>query len=346
MPHIKNALIRFRIIDRCLRNNYKPFPSKSDLRTACEEALFGSEDGANICDSTIEKDMFAMKMEHDAPIRYSKKNKGYYYENPDFSINDIPLSEDDVEAIKFATNTLIQFRDTAMFKQFGFAIDKIFDRVTISADPDASDIADLVQFEVGISAKGNEFLSPLLTAIRTKKVVTFDYESFVNGKKKPREVVPLLLKEYRNRWYLISFDLTKNSVITYALERMESLVETEQFYTEKIEFDSKQFFKNAVGITASESQQPENVIFKADNVAAKYIESQPFHASQTIVKQGKNKTVFSLQVLVSEELIRNFMSYAGEIEVIEPVSLRQLIVKRLVDMCDKYGVWLGGASTL
>ncbi len=338
MPHIKNALIRFRIIDRCLRNNYKPFPSKSDLRTACEEALFGSEDGANICDSTIEKDMFAMKMEHDAPIRYSKKNKGYYYENPDFSINDIPLSEDDVEAIKFATNTLIQFRDTAMFKQFGFAIDKIFDRVTISADPDASDIADLVQFEVGISAKGNEFLSPLLTAIRTKKVVTFDYESFVNGKKKPREVVPLLLKEYRNRWYLISFDLTKNSVITYALERMENVVDTEQFYTEKIEFDSKQFFKNAVGITASESQQPENVIFKADNVAAKYIDSQPFHVSQTIVKQGKNKTVFALQVLVSEELIRNFMSYAGEIEVIEPASLRQLIVKRLVDMCDKYGV--------
>jgi hypothetical protein len=27
--------------------------------------------------------------------------------------------------------------------------------------------------------------------------------------------------------------------------------------------------------------------------------------------------------------------------VIEPASLRQLIVKRLVDMCDKYGVWLG-----
>lgn len=338
MPHIKNALIRFRIIDRCLRNKYKPFPSKSDLRTACEEALFGSEDGANICDSTIEKDMFAMKLEHDAPIRYSKKNKGYYYENPNFSINDIPLSEDDVEAIKFATNTLIQFRDTAMFKQFGFAIDKIFDRVTISADPSADDIAELVQFEVAISAKGNEYLSPLLSAIRAKKIVFFDYESFVNGKKKPREVVPLLLKEYRNRWYLISFDLTKSSVITYALERMENLVESERIYTESIDFDSKQFFKNAVGITASDSQHPEKVIFKADNIAAKYIESQPFHESQAVVKRGKNKTAFSLKVLISEELIRNLMSYAGEIEVIEPLSLRQLITKRLLDMCDKYGL--------
>ena len=63
MPHIKNALIRYRIIDRMLRNKYKSYPSKEELRTACEEALFGSEDGAHICASTIEKDLFNMKME-------------------------------------------------------------------------------------------------------------------------------------------------------------------------------------------------------------------------------------------------------------------------------------------
>ena len=56
MPHIKNALIRYRIIDKCIRNKYNPFPSKLDLREACEESLFGSIDGTHICDSTIEKE--------------------------------------------------------------------------------------------------------------------------------------------------------------------------------------------------------------------------------------------------------------------------------------------------
>ena len=69
MPHIKNALIRYRIIDKCIRNKYNPFPSKRDLREACEESLFGSVDGEHICDSTIEKDLFSMRMEHDAPIK-------------------------------------------------------------------------------------------------------------------------------------------------------------------------------------------------------------------------------------------------------------------------------------
>lgn len=338
MSQIKNALIRYRIIDRLIRNKYRPFPTKEDLRSACEESLYGSDDGGNISDSTIEKDLFAMRMEHDAPIKYSKRDKGYYYSEEDYSINDIPLSEDEIESIKFATNTLIQFRDSAMFKQFGFAIDKIFDRINISPDPNAADISNLVQFEIPVSSAGNELLAPLLNAIRNKNVVTFDYASFVNGVRKAREVIALLLKEYRNRWYLISYDLDKSTVITYALERIENLEITEENATLEINFNAEQFFKNAIGITANENAIVENVILKADNISAKYIQSQPFHHSQEIIEEGVKQTVFSLQVLISEELIRSILSYSGEVEVVKPASLRETIVNRIEKMNQIYKI--------
>jgi predicted DNA-binding transcriptional regulator YafY len=337
MSQIKNAQIRYRVIDRCIRNKFNPFPSKEDLRQACEEALFGSYDSGSICDSTIEKDLFAMRMEHDAPIKYSKKNLGYYYADDSFSINDIPLTDEDLEAIKFAANTLAQFREIDMFKQFGFAIDKIVDRVNISSNPQEKDITELVVFETANSVKGNEFLAPLLQAIRQKKIIHFDYESFQNGKKKPRRAVPLLLKEYRNRWYVITYDCIKEGLVTYALERIENLEETPETFYQKIDFSAEKFFKNAIGITANDSS-PENILFKADNIAAKYINSQPLHVSQKTIKEGKNKTTFSLNVIVSEELIRTFLSYGGEIEIIEPENLRNLIVKRLRDMCEIYNV--------
>jgi len=337
MPHIKNALIRYRIIDRSLRNTYRPFPSKEELRKACEETLFGSDDGANICDSTIEKDLFAMRMEHDAPIKYSKRHHGYYYTDENFTINDIPLTEQDIEAIKFAANTLIQFKDVEMFKQFGFAIDKIFDRVTISGDPREKDIASHVQFETAYSIKGNEFLAPLLEAIRHKQIIQFEYESFQSAKRKTRRVVPLLLKEYRNRWYLISFDCIKDGIITYALERMEMLENTSEIFHQKIDFSPENFFKNAIGITANDSN-PEKIVFKADNIAAKYILSQPFHPTQELIKEGKNRSTFSLDVIISEELIRSFLSYGGEIEVVEPLNLRQTMIKRLNDMIENYKI--------
>lgn len=324
MPHIKNALIRYRIIDRCLRNKYKPFPSKQDLRQACEEALYGSTDGEHICDSTIEKDMFAMKMEHDAPIKYSKRDKGYFYTDPDFSINDIPLTEEDLDAIGFAAKTLLQFRDVELFRQFGSAIDKIVDRVEVSKDVDADNY---IQFERSTSHSGNEFLSPLLEAIKASTWVHFDYTSFISGKTKPRKVIPLLLKEYRNRWYLISFDAQKESFITYGLDRMKNLVVSSEKAIKPSAFNPDNYFKYAVGITSG-NESPKKVVFYANPVAAKYIESQPFHSSQKCIDSTENGSVFELTVNISEELIRGLLSYGGEVKIQSPISLKKEIERR------------------
>lgn len=335
MPHIKNALIRYRIIDRALRNSLKAYPSKAALREACEEALFGSVHGENICDSTIEKDMYAMKMEHDAPIKYSKRYGGYYYTEPNFSLDEIPLTPDDIDAIRFAANTLSQFKDVGMFKQFGFAIDKIVERMEISNDLSDETVGEFVQFETPVETRGAEFLNPLLTAIKAKQVVYFDYESFQTQKRKARKVVPLLLKEYRNRWYLLSYDLVKEGIITYGLDRMFNLEQSDEKMVSPVSFNPAQFFKYAIGITAS-SGQPETIVFKAENIAAKYIESQPFHWSQKVIKEGKNKTTFEMQVFISEELIRAFLSYGGEIEVLAPELLRDHIIRRVKSMVDNY----------
>ena len=324
MPHIKNALIRYRIIDKCIRNKYNPFPSKRDLREACEESLFGSMDGAHICDSTIEKDMFAMRMEHDAPIKYSKREKGYYYEDPDFSINDIPLTDDDMDALNFAAKTLMQFKDVALFRQFGNAIDKIADRIQLSSEEDAEQF---IQFESSASEGGSEHLSPLLESIKRKMWVEFEYASFVSGELKPRKVIPLLLKQYRNRWYLISYDQSKNDYITYALDRIEDLQVTKEMASQPIDFDPDNYFKYAMGITSGNTK-PETVLLEVTTVAAKYIDSLPLHFSQKVVEMKDNFFVFSLEVNISEELIREVLSYGGDIKVLQPESLREEVHKR------------------
>jgi predicted DNA-binding transcriptional regulator YafY len=335
MPHIKNALIRYRIIDRCIRNKYKPFPSKNDLREACEENLFGSNYGEHICDSTIEKDLFAMRMEHDAPLKYNKREGGYFYEDENYSINDIPLTQEDLESIRFAVNTLQQFRDVGMFKQFGQAIDKIVDRVTIESKQPVDESNQIVQFETAYSNGGNELLPLLYESILQKTKVAFDYKSFKSSESKWREVSPLLLKEYRNRWYLISFDAAKNDITTYALDRMEGLITREEKSEIPFSFNPNTYFEYSTGITAYQGS-PECIEIKADPIAAKYIESQPFHYSQEKIDQQPDFALFQLTVFISEEIIRSILSFGGEIEVLKPVSLRQIIAERITSIHDKY----------
>lgn len=324
MPHIKNALIRYRIIDRCIRNKYKPYPSKQEIREACEEELYGSIGGGHICNSTIEKDMFAMREEHDAPIKYSKLEKGYFYTESDFTMNNIPLTEDDMEAIGFAAKTLMQFKHVELFRQFGSAIDKIVDHVAVSQDEDAREF---IQFESAVADGGNEFLPPLLDAIKTQKFVHFDYASFVSGELKPRKVLPLLLKQYRNRWYLISYDDSKQNYITYALDRMEELDVSKEVSDKPIDFNPDNYFKHAVGITSGNAT-PDIVLLKVGTIAAKYLDSLPIHPSQKIKEMNTDHFVFELRVSVTEELIREILSYGGEIQVEKPTSLKEEIHRR------------------
>ena len=330
MPHIKNALIRYRIIDKCLRNKYKAFPSKLDLREACEESLFGSIDGSHISDSTIEKDLFSMRMEHDAPIKYSNNERGYFYSNPDFSINDIPLTEDDIESISFAAKTLMQFKDVALFKQFGSAIDKIVDRISTSKldDPDQ-----FIQFENTGTEGGSEFLPLLIESIKFNRWVTFDYASFVSGELKPRRVIPLLLKQYSNRWYLISYDESKQDYITYALDRIEELVISSDNAVMPLDFNPDNYFKYAMGITSGNTV-PSDVQLEATSIAAKYLDSLPFHVSQKVIEMKNSSVVFQLKVNISEELIRAILSYGGEVKVLQPKALKDEVVSRAMKICE------------
>ena len=333
MPHIKNALIRYRVIDKAIRSKSHPYPDKEIIRGLCEEALYGDSNGEHICESTIEKDMFAMKMEHDAPIKYSRKYHGYYYGDPNFSLSDTPLTDEDINAIKFAAGTLSQFKDSPIFHQFGFALNKLLDRVNTQSTTNDNDR--YIQFETGIKFGGNEFLEPLLNACKNEMVSYFDYESFKGGVKKRRKVLPLMLKEYRNRWYLISYDLVKFKTITYALERMSDLDVSASRTSEKPNFNPSHFFNYAIGITTN-NEAPQKVIFKAHKIAAKYIDSQPFHKSQKQVKTDHEMVEFELYVYVTEELIREFLSYGSSITVVAPESLKVEIKSRLKNALENY----------
>jgi predicted DNA-binding transcriptional regulator YafY len=331
MASNKHALLRYRIIDRRIRNKYKPFPSVEDLMVACETALYGSDYGDAISKSTIEKDLRAMREDEElgfhAPIKFSKKDKGYYYESPDYSINDIPLNDDDLSAIQFAARTLYQFRDNDMFKQFKFAIDKIFNRLNISPEVKDSAILQYVQFDQTEAIAGSEYLPIILSAIKESQKILLQYKAFGREKSSENLVHPYLLKEYKHRWYLICFNENKQKVVTYALDRvMELNVESSTFKISK-DFDASIFFKYSFGITQIE-EEPVLVKLEFRGLQAAYIKTQPLHPNQITLEDVDDKLVVELKVTITHELIEKLLSFGAGVKVLAPNSLQKMIVEK------------------
>ena len=319
MPANKYALLRYRIIDDCLTNKGKKFPTKEDLKYACEQALYGSSD-ERISISTIEKDMWAMKNEGElgyyAPIAYSKLEKGYFYEDPEYTIKEISLSEEDKEAIRFAATTLFQFKDLAIFDQFGSAIQKIMDRLSISPEIQDDAIDRFVQFENTPMAKGTELLPILLQAIKENRELRFRYISFLDESESERVLHPYLLKEYRNRWYVIGKDAEAGKVKTFGLDRISDLSIRENYFTVDKSFDPEVLFKYSFGITAG--GKPEKIVLKFAPQEGRYVKAQPLHPTQKIINENMDGLTVELKVIPSYELKATIRSFGKNVVVLVP----------------------------
>lgn len=108
MPANKNALIRYRTIDNCLRNRYRRW-TLDNLVQACCDALYDMEGiKKGVCARTVQMDMQIMrsdKLGYNAPIEVYDKIY-YRYADPDYSISDMPLSIEDCKLLKKAITLL------------------------------------------------------------------------------------------------------------------------------------------------------------------------------------------------------------------------------------------------
>lgn len=116
MPANKNALIRYKTIDNCLRNRYRRW-TLDDLVDACCEALYDMEGiTKGVCTRTVQMDIQIMrsdKLGYNAPIEVYDKIY-YRYADPGYSITEMPLSMDDCKLIKKAITLLMEKDENKM----------------------------------------------------------------------------------------------------------------------------------------------------------------------------------------------------------------------------------------
>jgi predicted DNA-binding transcriptional regulator YafY len=335
MPVNKDALIRYRVINRRLKNKYKAPPKLNDLIEECSEAL-----GKPISTRSIQADLQAMRYDSDlgfnAPIVYDAKQGGYMYEDESYSIDNIPLNEDDLDTLEFATRVLEQFKNVDMLKPFAGIIEKIASSYKISRHADLNEQIEFIEFESSPQAKGTEFINPLLNAIKGQKEINLEYQSFREEKSKTYKLHPYLLKEYKNRWYLVAWNPQKEMINTFGLDRIKELQEIDTYFEFIKGFNSRDYFNDAFGITAPQKLNVKKVVLWFSPDQAKYILTQPIHHSQKIIADDKKGLTVELKVMISYELKSQILSYGSGVKVLKPKGLAAEIADEIKKMKKNY----------
>lgn len=326
MPANKNALIRYKTIDNCLRNRYRKW-AIDDLVDACCEALYeleGIRKGVSL--RTVQGDIQIMrsdKLGYNAPIEVYDQ-KYYRYADPDYSITNMPLSKNDFAVLQEAIDMLRQLEDFEQFREVTDVVSRLQDKLSITMNKRKP----IVHFDHVPNLKGLKLLTPLYSHIANKQTLRITYQSFTARVTTEYIFFPYLLKEFRNRWFLFGSREPDMQLYTLPLDRIVHIeVESTIPYRDNPDFDTEHFFDNIIGVSKNITDKTRRIRFWADRQQSKYIETKPLHTSQTKISHNTNdgSSIYEIRVVENYELYSVLMSYGDGIRVVHPPR----IVKRL-----------------
>jgi len=335
MPVNRNALIRYRTIDKCLQNRRRKWTIEN-LIDACNDALYeyeGIDKGVSM--RTIRLDLNAMrsdKLGYNAPIIVTDK-KYYTYEDPAYSITNIPLTEQDLGILQEVSHLLQQFKGFSHFTGVSEMVNKL--EATIYSEQ--HNTLPGIDFEKNDLLTGMEWLDVLYKAIVSKTTLQVTYKSFKAREAGDIIIYPYLLKEFRNRWFILGMKKQGKEILTLALDRIKNItLLTAEPYKEQKDFDPHTYFAHIVGVTRNAAEKPTRITFWVNNRHTPYIKTKPIHHTQQIVSEANGCCTFSIDVIPNFELYRELIGFGEGLKVLAPNSIVRIIRKKVKDMYALY----------
>ncbi len=337
MPANKNALIRYKTIDNCLRNRYRRW-TLDDLVDACSDALYemeGIRKGVSV--RTVQADIQMMrsdKLGYNAPIEVYD-HKFYRYAEDDYSITDMPMSQNDYEVMQEAVDMLRQLEDFEQFSEMSDVISRLQDKLSISRN----NRKPIIHFDSVPHLKGLKLLNPLYNYIAHKQTLRVMYQSFSASQPMEFILFPYLLKEFRNRWFLYGSRSKDMVLFNLPLDRITSVEPVDDIpYCENPDFDSEHFFDDVIGVSKNIKNTPRRIKFWASAEQSKYIITKPIHRSQKLIRENPEdgSCVFRIDVVVNFEMYSVFMSYGPGVKIIYPRMAVNYMRDKLKEAADLY----------
>lgn len=335
MAQNKNALIRYKTIDKCLQNKYRTW-TLDDLIEACSEALYEYEGkDTHVSKRTVQLDIQLMrsdKLGYNAPIEVYDK-KFYRYEDEDYSITDIPLTENDMNVLTETVEMLKQFKDFSLFSELGGIIQRLEDKIYT----EKTHLAPIIHLDKNEHLKGLEHLDVIYQAIVKQICLKITYQSF--KAREATEIIfrPFILKQFNNRWFLVGKKSPQSQTLTLALDRMIAIDYDLKAPFFEDDFDGDKYYKNTIGVTVLNSDQLMETELRIDKENAPYVLTKPLHSSQKLVKElGEGSIVVSLKVDLNLEFERLILGFGDSIRVNKPRVLRERIKRKLKKAIELY----------
>ena len=331
MANSKKSAIREMVLDRCLRGKRKY--TMQDLMDACNKELRNHELSEVTSLNTIRQDIRNIESRYYTIVEDKRvgRNIYYSYKDPNFSIFDAPLTEDE---LRHLNDTLLMLKRFEGLPQFRW-ISEMNTRLQtnfISGEEEKP----IIGFDENPYIQGVDYLTSLYDAICHHTCLKLTYRPFLSDEAKIHEIHPYYLKQYNGRWFLFGWSQQAQRLNTYALDRIEGISKSDTKYIENTMFDFQKYFEDIIGVSISDNNSLEKVRLWFKKEQLQYVKTKPLHGSQRIIDENELGGTIEIEVMPNFELEQLLLSFGERVKVLEPKGLVEIIKNRIATSLKNY----------
>ena len=261
MPTNKNALVRYRHLDRLLSDHHHYY----DIHDLTEKVndLLEFDGFSPVTQRCIEKDLIDMQGLFSAPIEHEKKNSKncIFYWNRSFTIFSQEMSREERNLLREVLSTIGQFNGLDNFKWLDdFKIGLGFE-----------ERRQIISFSNNPFLQNSNLLGTLFDQISNEVVIKLSYHTFTDPTIRSIVFHPYLLKQYNDRWFLLGAADSDKKILNFALDRIDEVEPLpDKKYAECPE-ELQERFEDIVGVTLYEGNPIEHILFWVSDFSKDYV---------------------------------------------------------------------------
>ena len=248
----------------------------------------------------------------------------------------LPLNLAEVMALYFSCSLLKQVEHTV----FHNAMDSLFSKIRAMLPVETADFLDATgrSLHVGfMPRKRSNDIGPVIdsinTAVSQKSRVRIHYYTISRKRTTTREVAPYNVFFHNGTFYLIGHCFMRNSVRTFAIDRIQSVTLTGEKFTIPLDFDIKSYTGGSFGVFQG---PPVRVRIRFAPAVAGYISEKQWHPSQRITPGEGGAVYFEATVAGTREIKFWVLQWGAQAKVLQPASLQKEIEDEIRNMQTLY----------
>ena len=183
---------------------------------------------------------------------------------------------------------------------------------------------------------GREYLEPILEAMKKNRFVHITYNNYWRDNLREHYIMPLCVKLFRQRWYVVGCQWPSGNDTIYCLDRIRGFRLSSHSFEYPEDFNPKEYFDGCFGIIADKTCDIQKVRIKVSPGQANYLRDLPLHESQQEAERKEEYSIFEYRIRPTFDFQQEILWNGEDMEVIEPLWLRDEIAGKIKRMWNKY----------